>query len=546
MSERTYRSYKRDLVKINNKKFDGTIMDYEEAEKEIVDYLSEKKKLEFDTKQVENVIKTKDYLREKKLECRRLIVDCIYQKNISVRGYPNEKIEDFIEEMVAEYAGYSILEDAFADPDINDIYCIDWETIFVEKKNKNIPYHKKFRSKEHYKNVVERFIREAGKEINWGDRKIVDFELYGDRGCAISPAVTPRDYCLTIRKHKEEHITLDEIIDDGIMSEEMSEFFGLIIDGEANLIYAGITGTGKTTTIRALIDYYITRNGKRMLVCEDTQELFPKNKHTVEMVAFKSDDPILAVPLHKLVITALRLKPRYIIVGEVRGEEAQAAVEAMETGHSTIFTMHGGTPWNIINRLVTKYLMCMPSLGIDVVERIIGEAVDYMAIQDHIPEFGRFISGIYEISYDFIARRVKIEPIFQYDFYKKDFVLVKRIAKEKAHKLLRRGIPLEVLDKWIDTGDPEKEKKFIDEFNEKYFSEKPQRMEIYKQRKAERERQREERRRAEILAKTGRNMELEGLNKAVINETLKNIEIEDMIKRTEVLKQKLSAQESNE
>ena len=43
MSERTYRSYKRDLVKINNKKFDGTIMDYEEAEKEIVDYLSEKR-----------------------------------------------------------------------------------------------------------------------------------------------------------------------------------------------------------------------------------------------------------------------------------------------------------------------------------------------------------------------------------------------------------------------------------------------------------------------------------------------------------------------
>ena len=125
-------------------------------------------------------------------------------------------------------------------------------------------------------------------------------------------------------------------------------------------------------------------------------------------------------------------------------------------------------------------------------------------------------------------------------------MLVKRIAKEKAHKLLRRGIPLEVLDKWIDTGDPEKEKKFIDEFNEKYFSEKPQRVEIYKQRKAERERQREERRRAEILARTGRNMELEGLNKAVINETLKNIEIEDMIKRTEVLKQKLSAQESNE
>ena len=97
-----------------------------------------------------------------------------------------------------------------------------------------------------------------------GDNKIVDFELYGDRGCAISPANFSRDYSLTLRKHKEDHIILDQILEGGIMNEEMSDF-GILIDGEMNIIYAGLTGSGKTTTIRALIDYYVSKMVKECL-----------------------------------------------------------------------------------------------------------------------------------------------------------------------------------------------------------------------------------------------------------------------------------------
>lgn len=458
--EHDFRSFRRDLQRLHHQKLEGgKVLDYDDAfelvKEEITPLISEtlgEKDDDLETKK-----KDKKYLREKKKAYRDLVSDVAYSKDIHVRGYEKNKINVFIDEMVEEICGYSVLAKAFEDPSVSDIYCITWKKIFIEKNGVNQRYVDEegnpitFRSPKHYKDTIERFLREAGEEINVGENKIVDFELYGDRGCATSPAVSPNDYTLTIRKHAESHITRDQLLEQNVLSKEMADFIGMLILGETNIICAGITGSGKTTTIRALIDYYVTRANKRMLVCEDTQELFPQNEHTVEFVSVKHDDKRLAVSLTQLIYTALRLKPKYIVVGEVRGEEAMAASEGMETGHSTIFTMHGGTPWNIMNRLANKYLQAMPSLTVDVVERILGTAVDYIFIQDHIPNIGRKITSISEISYDFEERTIVIKPICRYDFRIKDFIWEGKISQEKADKMLRRGIPYEYLEKWLET-----------------------------------------------------------------------------------------------
>lgn len=491
MAEEQIRSFARDIAKAKTAtmKSVGKIVDKDEAEAMVVDYLSKNKVSSFDIEQsvVTTKTSTKEDMRIEKEHVRTLITSCIFSSSIQVRDC---EIEDFINEMVSEYGGYSVLDEAFDDDEVSDIYCLAWDNIFVEKKGQNVRYWKKFRSEEHYNRIVERFLRFDGKELNIGDHKIVDAELYGDRLCATSKAVTPNGITLTIRKHKEVQITLDEMMEQHVMTDEMKELFGLIIDGESNLIYAGITGSGKTTTIRALLDDFVPKNGKRMVVVEDTQELFPKNPHTMQMISTKSDKENLAISLYDLIITALRLKPKYIVVGEVRGEEAAAAVEAMETGHSTIFTMHGGTVWNNINRLVTKYLMKMPSLGTDVVERIIGAAVDYIAIQDDVPGWGRVVSSIDEISYDFHEKRIKVRHIFKFDQIQKEFVFMNRISQDKADKMMRRGIPVERIKDWVMEGtDAEPsfaDTNFIEKLNTKYLKEKEARHAAYEKRRQER------------------------------------------------------------
>jgi len=437
---------------MKNEKEKGAVLDYEEALETVRQELGEQlvNRMEHEEgKKGEQVKKDKDYLRAKKKQYQEMISNIVYQENIRVRGYESN-VNIFIEELVGEFAGYSVLEDAFNDPLVSDIFVIRWNLIILERDGVNVEYKKAFRNPKHYKDVLERFIREAGKEINLGDSSIVDFELYGDRGCATSTRVSPEDYSLTIRKHSEDHINRNDIVNYKVINEEMADLLGTLIVGESNLIYAGLTGSGKTTTIRALLDHYVSQANKRMLVAEDTQELFPQNRHTLKLVSVKSDDNRVAVPLSKLIHTALRLKPKYIIVGEVRGEEAQAMVEGMETGHSTITTMHGGNPWNIINRLVTKYLMAMPSLGIDVVERIIGSSLDYVCIQDNIPGVGRKCTSITEVSYNFNTRRVDLKTIVRFDFEKNDFVFENKISREKADTMLRRGIKWEQIQKWVE------------------------------------------------------------------------------------------------
>lgn len=540
LTNKQVKVYKKDIARINGlngqKKMDKGIIDKENAEELIMEYLSEQEKNdlndEANTQKRREMVKDKQYLRTMKKRKRSQIVNCLTKLAIEVRGYNAETIDLFIDEMVAETAGYSVLEDAFNDPEVSDIYCIAWNKIFVEKNGQNVEYWRKFRSPSHYKLVIERFMTEAGKELNIGDSKIVNFELFGDRGCATSESVSPEARSMTIRKHKEEHITYDEIEEQGVYTSEMGEFLQMIIDGECNLIYGGLTGSGKTTTIRALIDHVVTKNGKRMLVCEDTQELFPKNEHTLQLVSCPTNNPETSIDLIDLIYAALRLKPKYIIVGEVRGMEAVAAVEAMETGHSTIFTMHGGTPYNILNRLNSKYLMGMPSIGSAVADRIIGASVDYIAIQSNIPGVGRVISSLVEISFDFNEGRMMVREIFVFDPLECEHVLKNRITKEKTSKMLERGVPRELLLKWTDSGDPEYEKEFIKNFNENYLKEKPMRAEMFKKRREERE--------AAKLAyyrEQAKNMDTENLTAEALEFMKKQDEYEELAKNLEKMKE---------
>lgn len=414
--------------------------------------------------------------------------DVFYKDSFSVVGYTDH--DDFIEDVVEDIKGYSVLAQAFYDNAVDDIFCLQWDKIYIEKNGVNelytynnrfvdalvvdengnpiylkneygkieedefgnaiqltesIPEPVTFRDEKHYKDFIERILSKTGKAVNNGNHKIVDAEFYEDRICVTGKSVSPIDFSMTIRKHREDHITLDEIRNAGVINSDIQDLLGLLIAGESNIIYAGITGSGKTTSIRAFLDYYVSRLNKRMIVVEDTQELFPTNPHTLQLVTSMTSDVSTSVDLRDLTMTALRLKPKYIVIGEVRGKEAEAAVEAMETGHSTIFTMHGGTAWNIVNRLVNKYLSQMPSLSIEVVERIIGSSVDYICIQDAIPGIGRRITSITEVTYDFALGRVILIPIYEFDFSTNDFAHINNISPAKANKMMRRGVSFETL-----------------------------------------------------------------------------------------------------
>lgn len=391
------------------------------------------------------VQKNKAYLKKMLEDFTEMITTVVEEEELRFRGMTSEQ---FIKQCTSELVGFDILDDAFADDSVSDIFVYAWNKIYVESHGENKRYERTFRDEKHYQDFIERLVKQAEVQFNKGDDKITDFQLFEDRFCAVNQVISTQSSSLTIRKHGESHIRLSQIIAAGGMNQDMADLFGLIFKGQCNLIYAGITGSGKTTSLRALVDEFVTDLNRRILTAEDTRELFLENDQTLELVTFKSKDPNKSITLSHLVKTALRLKPKYILVGEVRGEEAEAAVEAAATGHSTSFTMHAEKPIDTINRLVINYQKAMPRLGSDIVERIIGEAIDYVAIQKNIPGIGRRVVSITEVSYNYEKGRVALKPIMVYDYELNTFKIVGDIAPDVIDRMLGAGVKMEEIKKW--------------------------------------------------------------------------------------------------
>lgn len=443
--ETDIKMFKKDKARVSGIKNSGYVYNRDEAYQLITDKLPE-----YTLKNNLELLKgngDKEQLRKIKEQYRSVVTSLVYELDLAVRDM---NTIEFVDYSVEEMAGYSILSHAFKDDEVSDIFCNAWNDIYIQKKGKDVKYPYSFRNPDHFKAFVARILRADNKEINKGTEKIVDSTYFGDRINAINEPIAAKGIALTIRKHSEDHIKLKQIIDSKVMSQEYADFVGMLLIGEVNLGVAGITGSGKTTTLRGLIDEYIARSGKRLLVAEDTQELFPESPNNLQLVSFKSDNKNEEVDLQQIIYTALRLKPKVIAVGEIRGPEMLAAVDAADTGHSTLFTTHAGNPVGMVNRIVTKYLQAMPSLGVEVVERIIGNSIDYVLVQDDVPGIGRKATSLTEIYYDYEKKTIGFKTIYQFDFKTHEFVRKNKISPEKADKLLRRGIPFEQLQPYVE------------------------------------------------------------------------------------------------
>ena len=443
-----FKSYKKKIDEVKGGESTGyRDYTYEDALMEVKKYIQEKKIRNMDVG-IDAEHMTKEFFERRKERFREYIKDAVTTLRIRVDDYTDKR---FITESLSDIAGFSVLDSAFEDPRVTDIFVNDWNDIHVDLDDGvGMRYPYTFRSEQHYRETIERFLKEAGKEINGGDKKIVHFSLYGNRGCAVHDTVATKLPSITFRKHSSsvKRITREDLLKGEVLTEDMADLIGCMLKGELSLAYAGVTGSGKTTTLEALINAYLTE--KRVLTCEDVQELKLLDvRNVLGLVSFNGKTEEESVTLEDLVYTSLRQKPRVLAIGEIRtGPQMLAAVEAAETGHSTIYTIHGNEAISVINRIVTKYLVGMPSIGVEVAERIIGNALDYICIQDAIPGIGRKVTSITEVSYDDEKRTVRLKTIYEYDVERDEFIKVNPISESKIKNMYRRGVRPEEVVRW--------------------------------------------------------------------------------------------------
>lgn len=259
--------------------------------------------------------------------------------------------------LIRNFIGWSRLEPLMKDPGIEDISCDGNEVpIFLyHRKYRNIRTNIRF-DEEALISLAIKLAQRSGKHVSIGNPMIDATLPDGSRlQLTLGKEITTRGTSFTIRKFREEPFTPVELMEYHTFSPEALVYFWMAIENAKSLIFIGGTASGKTTSLNA-VSLFITPLAK-VISIEDTREVTLYHDNWIASVTRESvAEAGHTIDMFALLKSAMRQRPEYILVGEVRGNEAQTLFQAMNTGHTTFSTMHAGSVDAAIHRLESEPL----------------------------------------------------------------------------------------------------------------------------------------------------------------------------------------------
>ncbi len=348
--------------------------------------------------------------------------------------------------LVRNFIGWGRIEALMKDPYLEDISC-DGNRVplfLYHRKYRNVKTNIMFES-DVLNSLAISLAQRSGKHISTGTPMLDATLPDGSRlQLTLGTEVTTRGTSFTIRKFREDPFSPVELMGYGTFNADQLAFFWLAIENNKSLLFIGGTASGKTSSLNA-VSLFIPPMAKVVSI-EDTREITLYHENwiasvTRETVAEGSN----IISMFDLLRAAMRQRPEYILVGEVRGVEAQTLFQAMNTGHTTFSTMHAGSVDAAIHRLENEPLN---------VPRNMVTALNIVSVQAQIyrgTERVRRCLEIVEIAgIDPSTGNLRVNTIFDYDPVR-DVFTYKGRSFIYADIAERRGWSKEQLDQEIST-----------------------------------------------------------------------------------------------
>ena len=277
----------------------------------------------------------------------------------SLGKFSEESWEKIYYYVIRDLAGYGNLDVLMNDPNIEDISCngLNKPVYVWHRKYESLPTNIIFDDEAEYDNFIIKLAHMGGKHIS-SAHPMLDAMLPGKHRLAATfrREVSTFGSSFCIRKFREDPFSIVDLVKMGTIDETLAAYFWILLENKMSMIIIGGTGAGKTSMLNALIS--LIKPNDKIVTVEEISELNTLHENWVQLTSrqgfkFGTADET-SISLFDLVKLSLRYRPDYIIVGEVRGEEAYALFQAVATGHGGICTMHADSLDHAVKRLTSE------------------------------------------------------------------------------------------------------------------------------------------------------------------------------------------------
>jgi len=375
-----------------------------------------------------------------------------------------------------EFVGLGRTDCILRDPFLEDISCL----------GPNIPmyvFHRVYgslRTNVAYDGEIElnkyifRLAQIAGKHISIY-QPILDATMQdGSRiNLTLGTEVTRKGSTFSIRKFSHDPVSPVDLLKFGSVSAFELAYFWTLVENHRSLLISGGTAAGKTTFLNAICMF--VRPEDKIVSIEDTPEIQIDHQNWIQSVARTgygmtntggsasgisgvgggAGRSAGTVTLFDLLVAALRQRPEYVIVGEVRGTESFTLFQAISVGHASMSTIHAGSIAELLHRVENEPMN---------IPRVLFQALDAVAFPAQVvvnESRVRRVTGVTEIlEVDSVTNELLTNDVFHWEpssdsftYLGRSFVLehiAERTGKDLdalTHEMARKEVYLRLMDR---------------------------------------------------------------------------------------------------
>jgi len=334
---------------------------------------------------------------EREQYLRDLVDKILGEMGVRLTHVVKERIMYYI---LRDFIGYGAIQVPMLDPEVEDISCdgVGIPIYIYHRKYGSIRSNLIFNTHHELDSFVVWLAQICGKHISVAEPMLDATMPDGSRlQETLGMHITKRGSSFTIRRFRSNPFTPIDLIRFKTMSVEMMAYLWIAIQYGSSAFVCGGTASGKTTTLNAILLFIPPQ--MKIVSIEDTRELNLPHENWIPALTrsgFGAKNPITGkapgeIDMFDLLKAALRQRPQYIMVGEVRGAEAYTVFQAMATGKTSYSTFHAEDVQAMIHRLESDPIN---------LPRALIAALDMVILQAQVKvgtKMTRRVKGIHEI-----------------------------------------------------------------------------------------------------------------------------------------------------